>query len=122
MTLQLLWEEYRSEHPSGYGYTQFAQYYHRWKQTIDVTLRQRYVAGEKVFVDWAGDTLEWIDQATGEVHTVSLFVAVLGASTYTYAEALPTTSCPTGSKAMSTPSSISVGSAVWWFLTTNARA
>ena len=48
VTLQLLWEEYRSEHPSGYGYTQFAQYYHRWKQTIDVTLRQRYVAGEKV--------------------------------------------------------------------------
>ena len=86
VTLQLLWEEYRSDHPDGYSYTQFTQHYRRWQQTIDPTLRQRYVAGEKMFVDWAGATLSWVDRATGEAHPAWLFVAVLGASNYTYAE------------------------------------
>jgi len=89
VTLQLLWEEYRAEYPGGYGYTQFCEYYRRWKGRLEVTLRQVHPAGEKTFLDWAGRTLEWIDSQTGEVCAAFLFVAVLGASNYTYAEAFP---------------------------------
>ena len=87
MTLQLLWEEYRDDHPNGYSYTQFCEYYKRWKAPLEVTLRQRHVAGEKTFLDWAGKTMTWTDPTTGELHTAYLFVAVLGASSYTFAEA-----------------------------------
>ena len=86
-TLQLLWEEYRSDHPTGYGYTQFCEHYKRWKAPLEVTMRQRHVAGEKTFLDWAGKTLGWTDPGTGEVHPAYLFVAALGASNYTFAEA-----------------------------------
>ena len=57
MTLQLLWEEYLSANPDGYGYTQFCEHYKRWKAPLEVTLRQRHFAGEKTFLDWAGKTL-----------------------------------------------------------------
>ena len=87
VTLQLLWEEYRQTYPDGYGYTQFCEHYKRWKAPLEVTLRQRHIAGEKTFLDWGGDTLSWIDAATGETQRAYLFVAVLGASNYTYAEA-----------------------------------
>ena len=86
-TLQLLWEEYRADHPSGYGYTQFCEHYKRWKAPLEVTMRQRHVAGEKTFLDWAGKTLTWTDPDTGELHPAYLFVAALGASNYTFAEA-----------------------------------
>jgi transposase len=87
VTLQLLWEEYRSEHPDGYSYTQFCEHYKRWKAPLDVTLRQRHLAGEKTFLDWAGKTLSWINPETGDDHPAFLFVAVLGASDYTFAVA-----------------------------------
>jgi len=87
VTLQLLWEEYRVIHPEGYGYTQFCEHYNRWKAPLDVTLRQRHIAGEKTFLDWGGDTLSWMDGSTGAVHRAYLFVAVLGASDYTFVEA-----------------------------------
>lgn len=87
VTLQLLWEEYRGTHPDGYGYTQFCAHYKHWKAPLEVTLRQHHVAGEKTFLDWAGDSLCWVDGATGQVHAAYLFVAVLGASDYTFAEA-----------------------------------
>jgi transposase len=87
VTLQLLWEEYRAEYPDGYSYTQFCEYYKRWKAPLQVTLRQSHVAGEKTFLDWAGKTLAWTDTATGEACPAYLFVAVLGASNYTFAEA-----------------------------------
>jgi transposase len=87
VTLQLLWEEYRRDVPSGYGYTQFCWYYKDWKRGLEPSLRQRYKAGEKLFVDWAGQRLEVVDPTTGERHPVYLFVAALGASSYTYAEA-----------------------------------
>jgi transposase len=89
VTLQLLWEEYRAEHPDGYSYTQFCEHYKRWKAPLEVTLRQRHTAGEKTFLDWAGKTLTWTDPWTGAAHTAYLFVAVLGASDYTFAEAFP---------------------------------
>lgn len=89
VTRRLLWEEYRAEHPDGYGYTQFCEHYNRWKAPLEVTLRQRYIAGEKMFVDWAGQTLTFIDPQTGEQHPAFLFVAILGASNYTFAQAFP---------------------------------
>jgi transposase len=87
ITLQLLWEEYRQQTPDGYGYSQFCYHYQRWKQKSDLTLRQEHRAGEKLFVDWAGDTIPLYDPATGKAQAAQVFVAVLGASNYTYAEA-----------------------------------
>jgi len=87
VTLQLLWEEYRQEHPDGYQYSQFCVRYRRWAKKVDVCLRQRYVAGEKLFVDFAGQTIPVTDAKTGKVRHVQVFVAVLGASSYTFAEA-----------------------------------
>ena len=87
VTLQLLWEEYRTEHPDGYSYTQFCEHYKRWKAPLEVTLRQRHIAGEKTFLDWAGKTLAWTDPDSGDPHPAYLFVAVLGASDYLFAEA-----------------------------------
>ena len=86
VTRHLLWEEYRADHADGYSYTQFCEHYRRWKAPLEVTLRQRHIAGEKTFLDWAGKTLSWTDKATGEIHPAYLFVAVLGASNYTFAE------------------------------------
>ena len=87
VTLSLLWEEYRAVHPGGYGYSQFCELYRRWKGRLSATMRQSHLAGDKMFVDYAGQTIEVIDGLTGEVHEAQLFVAVLGASSYTYAEA-----------------------------------
>lgn len=85
ITLQLLWEEYRAEHPEGYRYTQFCEYYKRFRSTLEPVLRQRYQAGEKLFVDWAGETVTIADPQSGEEREAYLFVAAMGASNYTYA-------------------------------------
>jgi transposase len=87
VTLQLLWMEYRERHPDGYGYTQFCRHYRTWQGHLDLVMRQEHRAGEKLFVDFAGLTLPIVDPETGEVWGAELFVAVLGASNYTYAEA-----------------------------------
>jgi transposase len=87
LTLQLLWEEYREVHPSGYGYSRFCELYHEWKRGQDVVLRQEHRPGEKTFVDWAGPTIPIHDPQTGETRPASLFVAVLGASSYTFVRA-----------------------------------
>ena len=87
VTLRLVWEEYRAVHPDGYGYTQFCELYNRWRAPLEVTLRQRHVAGEKTFLDWAGKTMAWTDPTTGAPHPAYLFVAILGASDYTFAAA-----------------------------------
>jgi len=94
VTLQLLWEEYRQAHPEGYGYTQFCEYYKRFESALEPALRQPYQAGEKLFVDWAGETLPVVNPVTGAVRQVFLFVAALGASNYTYAEAFENTRLP----------------------------
>lgn len=86
VTLQLLWEEYRREHPDGYGYTQFCEHYRRFRDQMEPTLRQEYKAGEKMLVDWAGDTLWVSDPQSGGKRPAHLFVAVLGASNYTFVQ------------------------------------
>jgi transposase len=87
VTLALLWEEYRAGAKDGFGYSWFCDLYRAWAGRLKPTLRQVHVAGEKMFVDFAGHTMEVIDGATGEVRKAEIFVAVLGASSYTYAEA-----------------------------------
>ena len=86
VTLMLLWEEYRAEHPDGYGYSRFCDLYGEWRKGITATMRQTHVAGEKLFVDFAGDTVPVIDGLTGEIRAAHVFVAVMGASNYTFAE------------------------------------
>jgi len=86
LTLTQLWLEYKEQHPDGYEYTQFCQYYHDWRGKLDYCMRQEHRAGEKVFVDYC-DGLSIIDPRTGELVSTELFVTVWGASNYTYAEA-----------------------------------
>jgi transposase len=86
LTLQLLWEEYKQANPEGLGYSWFCELYQQWRGKLDVVLRQEYQAGEKVFVDWAGEGIPIHDREGGETQKGHLFVAVLGASSYTYAE------------------------------------
>lgn len=87
LTVELLWEEYREEHPDGYCYSRFCKLYRRWKKKQDVVMRQEHHPGEKLFLDWAGATI-LIHQPDGTVHKAPLFVSALGASSYTYAEAV----------------------------------
>jgi transposase len=87
VTRLLLWQEYKAERPDGWQYSVFCDQYRRWLATQDVVLRQNHVPGDKLFVDYAGQTLPIVDRATGEEYQAQIFVAVLGASSYTYAEA-----------------------------------
>jgi transposase len=89
VTLQLLWHEYRELHPDGYGYSQFCHNYRTWRRRVDVVMRQDHKAGEKMFVDFPGLRIPIYDEVTLEVSfRAELFVAVLGASNYLFAEAL----------------------------------
>ena len=94
VTLQLLWEEYRAGQPEGYGYSRFCDLYVAWRGRLSPTMRQTHPAGERLFVDYAGQSVEVIDGATGEVRAAQVFVAALGASNLTYAEARWTQSLP----------------------------
>jgi transposase len=87
VTLGLLWQEYKAGHPDGFQFSRFCQLYHQWAATIDPVLRQHYIAGEKLMVDWAGQTVPVTDRATGEIREAQIFVAVSAASNYTYLEA-----------------------------------
>ncbi len=90
VTLQLLHVEYLEKHPDGYRYTMFCEHYNRWLEKQSPVMRQTHRAGEKLFVDYAGQKPRVVDPQTGEVVEVELFVAVLGASNLTYAEATRT--------------------------------
>jgi len=85
VTLQLLWEEYARGNPLAYKYTSFSIKYRMWKAQLARSMRQVHVAGERLFVDYAGQTVPVVDAATGEVWQAQIFVAVLGASNYTFA-------------------------------------
>ncbi|NIN68323.1 MAG: IS21 family transposase [Anaerolineae bacterium] len=87
VTLRLLWVEYREAHPDGYGYSQFCALYRQWAKRLKPSMRLSHKGGEKVFVDYAGQTVPIVDPHTGEVHQAQIFIGVLGASNYTYAEA-----------------------------------
>ena len=94
VTRMILWLEYKQAHPDGHQYSQFCNLYNEWVQTTDVVFRNEHVAGEKVFIDYAGQTIPIWDAATGESKEAQIFLGVLGASSYTYAEATWTQTIP----------------------------
>jgi transposase len=87
VTRDLLWREYRTQHINGLGYTAFCGQYRRWLKSADPVMRFEHRAGDKLFVDYAGHTIDLIDRSTGELRSAQIFVAVLGCSNYTFAEA-----------------------------------
>ena len=89
-----LWQEYKINHPDGYQYSWFCDLYRDWRNQLDVVMRQNHIAGDKLFIDYAGQTVPVVNQYTGEVRQAQVFIATLGASSYTYAEATLTQSLP----------------------------
>jgi transposase len=88
VTLSILWDEYIARDPEGYRYSRFCELYRSWEGTLSVTMRQTHVGGDKLFVDYAGDTVPVIiDRLTGETRQAQIFVAVMGASNFTCVEA-----------------------------------
>jgi transposase len=87
VTRLLLWEEYKNAHPDGWQYSVFCDQYRRWLATQELVLRQEHAPGDKLFVDYAGQTVEIKDRHTGASRKAQIFVAVLGFSNYTHAEA-----------------------------------
>ncbi len=87
VTLTLLWQEYRTSHPDGYGYTWFCDKFAVHQLRANPTFRHSHTAGSVMQTDYAGPTVEVIDPQTGEVHQAQIFVAVLGASSLTFAMA-----------------------------------
>lgn len=87
VTLFLLWQEYKAEHPDGFQYSRFCDLHREFKGSLNLSMRQSHLAGEKLFVDYVGQTISITDRTTGETHSAQMFVAVLGASSYTFAEA-----------------------------------
>ncbi|NJN05504.1 MAG: IS21 family transposase [Rhodobacteraceae bacterium] len=94
VTRMLLWEEYKNAHPDGWQYSVFCDQYRRWLARQDVVLRQEHLPGDKGFVDYAGQTVPITDRLSGEVRQAQVFIAVLGCSNYTYAEATWTQALP----------------------------
>ena len=87
VTLFLLWEEYKTTHPNGFQYSWFCEHYRTWAGRLDLVMRQSHRAGETLFVDYAGQTVPIVNRDTGELREAQIFVAVLGASNYTFARA-----------------------------------
>ena len=94
VTLDLLWQEYKERHPGGYLYSGFCEHYRRWVGKLSVTMRQTHTPGDKLFVDYAGNTVSITDVNTGEIREAAIFVAAMGASSYTFCEATWSQSLP----------------------------
>jgi transposase len=94
VTLLLLWQEYKAVTPDGLQYSSFCEAYRKWAGRLDVVMRQPHRAGETLFVDYAGQTMPVVHPSTGEVHDAAIFIAVLGASNYTFAQATWSQSLP----------------------------
>jgi len=94
VTLFLLWQEYKAQHREGFQYSYFCDLYRLWRGKLNVSMRQTHKAGEKMFVDYAGPTIPIVNRTTGEEHPAQVFVAVLGASGYTFSEATMTQGLP----------------------------
>lgn len=94
VTLTLLWLEYKSENPRGYQYSQFCYLYRQWCKKLDLVMRKDHRAGEKLFVDYSGMTVAITDPGSGKTSEAQIFIACMGASNYTYAEATLTQSLP----------------------------
>lgn len=95
VTKQLVWEEYKVGKPNGYQYSSFCQLYLKWAGKLQMSMRQEHRVGEKLFIDFSGDGIDVVDEKTGEVQKAVLFVAVLGASSYTYVEPVLKQDLPT---------------------------
>ncbi|MDA9398594.1 hypothetical protein XH79_07235 [Bradyrhizobium sp. CCBAU 45389] len=115
----MLCEEYRAGNPDGFGYTWFCTTYEAWKGRARPSTRQPHLGGEKVFVDFAGDTIDVIDSLTGEVQPMKLLVAAMGASNYTYAEACASEGLADWIRAHVTCSPFSAGPRRSWSATTS---
>jgi transposase len=94
VNLMVLWEEYRDVHPEGYGYSRFCDLFREFERRLSPVMRQHHAAGDKAFVDYSGKKVPVVDPATGVVRKAEIFVAVLGASSLTYAEATWTQTLP----------------------------
>lgn len=95
VTLQLLWYEYKQNNPDGYQYSYFCELYQRWRKHLDVSLRQEHLAGEKLFIDYAGQTVPIFNPVTGKIEIeAQIFIATLGASNYSYVEATASQKLP----------------------------
>jgi transposase len=94
VSLMVLWEEYRETHPDGYGYSRFCDLFREFERRLSPVMRQHHVGGDKVFVDYSGKRIAIVEPDTGVVHDAEIFVGVLGASSYTYAEASFTQTLP----------------------------
>lgn len=94
VTLDLLWQEHKAEHPDGYRYSGFCAHYRQWAGRLPLSMRQTHAPGEKLFIDYTGPTVPITNPMTGEILQAAIFVAVLGASNYTYCEATWTQSLP----------------------------
>ncbi len=90
VTRDHLWREYKEQHPDGLGRSQFNHHYSLWKKQVSPTMRMEHKAGDKMYVDFVGDRLQLVDEHTGEIKKVEVFVAILGASQLTYVEAVMT--------------------------------
>jgi len=86
LTLMLLWQEYKERDSEGYQYSQYCELFRQWRKKLDISMRQEHRAGEKMFVDYCGQTLPIVDPSTGEIKDAQVFVSVMGASNYTFAE------------------------------------
>lgn len=86
-TLQTLWRSYLEDHPDGYRYTQFVHYFNQWKGKTKASGILRHQAGQKLFIDFTGKTLSWVDRDTGQIQPAQVFVAILPCSQYTYVQA-----------------------------------
>ena len=87
VTLQLLWEEYQSEQETPLSYSRYCHHYRVYKKSLKRSMRQTHKAGDKVFIDYSGVTMDIIDPETNDIKSAEIFVGVLGASKYTFAEA-----------------------------------
>lgn len=94
VTLQLLWKEYRQTHPEGYGYSRYCELYQAWAGVLDPVLRQVHLPGEKMFVDWAGQTVPIHNSRDGTISEGHVFIGVLGFSNKIFAEAFPNEQLP----------------------------
>ena len=101
VTLLILWDEYIAANPGGYSYSRFCELCRSFEKTLSVTMRQTHAAGERLFVDYAGDGVPVvIDRLTGEIRMAQIFVAVLGASSSPSPRRPGRRRCPTGSTPM----------------------
>jgi len=90
VTREQLWQKYLSDNPDGYRLSQFKEHYNRWRKQVNSVMHIEHKAGDKMYVDYAGERLEIVDADSGELRQVEVFVAILGASQLTYVEATMT--------------------------------